>query len=37
MANDDRGFLVVDFEFTAYADNFGKPKGFFPRSSRWAP
>jgi len=30
MANDDRGFLVVDFEFTAYADNFGKPKGFFP-------
>jgi len=30
MANDDQGFLVVDFEFTTYADNFGKPKGFFP-------
>ncbi|HQP30491.1 MAG TPA: exonuclease domain-containing protein [Deltaproteobacteria bacterium] len=30
MATDDQWFLVVDFEFTAYADTFGRPKGFFP-------
>jgi sporulation inhibitor KapD len=30
MTGDEPYFLVVDFEFTAYADNFGRPKGFFP-------
>ena len=30
MAGDNTDFLVVDFEFTTHADNFGKPKGFFP-------
>lgn len=30
MAYEDQGFLVVDFEFTAHADSFGRPKGFFP-------
>jgi len=30
MAHEEPYFLVVDFEFTTHADNFGKPKGFFP-------
>lgn len=28
--HDDAPILVVDFEFTTYADTYGRPSGFFP-------